>query len=176
MNEASVTGDLLEKIRMAAPSAVLFKHADKSTKGMPDVSMSWRRKTVWMEFKYVKKLKEGLFSEKHLGNIFLHDPAQMLTMRRLARSAHASFYLLFFAGTGRNQALYVEGEYAYEIANEKNTKFQIEYHINPALAFQSGLRIFYLPKDYKTILGLISEVFKKGHTDDYVDRAAARIL
>lgn len=50
---------------------VILKHADGYTSGTPDVSISWRKRTTWWEF-------------KHGPRIIWANALQQLTCRRLA--------------------------------------------------------------------------------------------
>ena len=52
MNEAALVGRLLKKLRTSYPKAVVIKHADRITSGIPDISISWHGKTTWLEVKF----------------------------------------------------------------------------------------------------------------------------
>jgi hypothetical protein len=53
MNETTKLSTFLKKLRAAIPGAVIFKHADKATRDIPDVSITWRKRTTWLEAKLV---------------------------------------------------------------------------------------------------------------------------
>lgn len=51
MNEGKFTAKLLKHLRQAMPEAVIFKHADKYTAGIPDFSITLDGITTWWEVK-----------------------------------------------------------------------------------------------------------------------------
>lgn len=51
MNEASLSRTLCQRLRRELPGAVVFKHNDLSTAGVPDISVTWGGITVWLEVK-----------------------------------------------------------------------------------------------------------------------------
>lgn len=52
MNEASLVRNLVATLRVSFPGSIVFKHADRVTAGIPDISVTWKAKTVWLEVKY----------------------------------------------------------------------------------------------------------------------------
>jgi hypothetical protein len=53
MNEKTLVSALKKILHRELPGAVIFKHADAYTAGIPDLSVTWRGKTTWLEVKYV---------------------------------------------------------------------------------------------------------------------------
>lgn len=52
MNESTKSTPLLTWLRAhTAGRAVVFKHADRATIGIPDASLTWVDRTTWLEFK-----------------------------------------------------------------------------------------------------------------------------
>ena len=51
-NEAALKDKLVETFRKICPGAVVLRHEDKNTAGIPDISITWRRYTTWLEVKY----------------------------------------------------------------------------------------------------------------------------
>lgn len=83
MNEADLTDSLMGALQDVMPGGVGFKHHDMTTAGIPDVSWSWGGFTVWIEVKFADPVSET-------------RPAQIVTMRHLARAAIA-FYVTYKA-------------------------------------------------------------------------------
>jgi len=52
MNESTLQAELLKALRAGLPGAVIFKHTDKLTWGIPDLSVNWMGLTTWLELKY----------------------------------------------------------------------------------------------------------------------------
>jgi hypothetical protein len=55
MNETSITKDVLRDLRSHLPAAVVLKHKDTGTKGIPDISVAARDRTSWIELKYLRE-------------------------------------------------------------------------------------------------------------------------
>ena len=51
MNELQFQSKLIAKIRSGLPGSVVFKHSDRLTIGIPDISVSWVGMTSWWELK-----------------------------------------------------------------------------------------------------------------------------
>lgn len=54
MNESTVSSAFQKKLREALPDAVVIKHADKSMIGLLDASVTYNKKTLWIEYKLVQ--------------------------------------------------------------------------------------------------------------------------
>ena len=52
MNEATLKRNLVKAIKSAMPGAVVFRHEDQFTAGIPDISVTWAGITTWWEVKY----------------------------------------------------------------------------------------------------------------------------
>ena len=81
MTENQLLSSCLKLLRSQLPGAVIIKHADPMTSGVPDVSITWLGKTSWWEFKAGAKIKWA-------------NELQQLTCRRLAAagSCRVVFY------------------------------------------------------------------------------------
>lgn len=55
MTERELKAKLVRKIRQQLRGAVVFRHEDLWTAGIPDISITWRGKTIWLEVKVVRK-------------------------------------------------------------------------------------------------------------------------
>lgn len=83
MNESQFTRELFELVRrklsnLYDPPPVIFKHADRWTKGIPDVSITMNGKTTWYEVKLTTNKR-------------IFEPIQVQTMLRL----QSSFYVIW---------------------------------------------------------------------------------
>ncbi len=76
MIEATIKRQLVRKIKERIPNAVIFRHEDKFTHGIPDISITANHTTVWVEVKYLA------FKAKKI---------QILTAMRLANVSHCFF-------------------------------------------------------------------------------------
>lgn len=52
MNEADLVQKLMKSCQQVMPGCVTIKHFDHVTAGIPDISVTWGRRTVWVEVKY----------------------------------------------------------------------------------------------------------------------------
>jgi hypothetical protein len=101
MNESRVSTKFQTLLRQALPEAVVVKHADRSMIGMVDASVTYNKKTIWLEYKYVAPKTAGVAWRP-----FLHDgvwdplsvasasPTQLEMAKRLAIAGHC--YYLFW--------------------------------------------------------------------------------
>lgn len=69
MTESKFTSKLLKELRLRLPGAVIFKHNDIGTAGIPDISITNERRTIWLEIKDSENKKK--------------DRLQTETLRRL---------------------------------------------------------------------------------------------
>ena len=53
MNEATLKGQLVKTCERHMAGAVVLRHEEIFTAGYPDMTVTWRGKTVWLEAKYV---------------------------------------------------------------------------------------------------------------------------
>jgi hypothetical protein len=78
MNEAKERAKLVKRLRQAMPAATVFRHEDVITAGIPDISVSLNRKTIWLETKANALKTTGLQFEnlrrlKGFYIVFNHD-------------------------------------------------------------------------------------------------------
>jgi len=74
MTEATVKAGLVRAIKAEMGGCVVFRHEDVFTAGVPDISVTWHRRTLWVEV----KLGRGRLSG-----------AQNLALMRLGRQSMA---------------------------------------------------------------------------------------
>ena len=86
MNEATLKSSLVGVLKNTMPGAVVVRHEDKFKAGVPDISVTWRGTTSWVEVKYERKRRSPLTA---LQAKFITDlartgaPAYALTYREL---------------------------------------------------------------------------------------------
>lgn len=78
-SEATLKAQLMSHLRHTLPGAVCFRHEDKMTHGIPDISVTIFGRTVWFE---AKRIVNGELHETGIQN---------LTMLRLAGAGEAWF-------------------------------------------------------------------------------------
>src|SRR5208282_3563412 len=91
MNEAQLVRRIktfLEE-NLAGP-VLVWKHADRITAGIPDLSISYRTRTVWVEVKMLDKLDRSSKTRKSI------DPRQLASLFRLAQTGVPVRYLIGF--------------------------------------------------------------------------------
>jgi len=81
MTEASLKSALVKALRLRYPNAVVLRHEDKITHGIPDISFTLNGRTSWWEGKFANP---G-FDTKGI---------QTLTMMRLAKQGRA-YYIVW---------------------------------------------------------------------------------
>ena len=79
MDESTLTSKLVRDFNTGLPGCVVFKHFDVATNGMPDLSVTWARCTLWVEVKYCKGKTRA---------------TQIVTMKRLWQAGLA-YYVCF---------------------------------------------------------------------------------
>ncbi|KKM23577.1 hypothetical protein LCGC14_1613800 [marine sediment metagenome] len=52
MIEGDLTTDLVKACKKSMTGAVIIKHADRSSYGIPDLSITWQKATTWWEVKF----------------------------------------------------------------------------------------------------------------------------
>lgn len=72
MIESDVKGKLRDVLKGTIPGAIVIRHEDKTTAGIPDVSVSRERRTIWIEVKHSKP-----------GQTYSPTERQKLMLRRL---------------------------------------------------------------------------------------------
>lgn len=82
VNELTLTSRLVAELRKI-PGAVVFKHADSMTPGIPDVSVTLLGSTTWLEVKVSRD-----------GRTIKGREQQHLNVVRLSKSGHC-FYVVY---------------------------------------------------------------------------------
>lgn len=75
MTEAKLTRNLLLIVGHELGGSVIFKHADRFTSGIPDSSIIWNSKTIWLEIKHANpKIKDTGIQEHTMLRLNLASP------------------------------------------------------------------------------------------------------
>jgi len=94
MNEATVVRAIVDHLRERLPGAVVFKHNDRITAGIPDVSVTYGGRTTWLEVKLI-----GSWNDSPSSLMKKFDALQLATMLRLADArAGQAYYLVAYEG------------------------------------------------------------------------------
>ena len=72
MNEAYLKGCLVKALRHEMPGSVVYRHEDQFTAGIPDISVTWREHTAWIEVKFDRPGRRAKIT-----------PAQQLALQQL---------------------------------------------------------------------------------------------
>jgi hypothetical protein len=93
VNESSVSSPFMKQLRAALPGAVVVKHHDASMIGLPDCSVHWGFRVMWLEFKLlVPGLRGGWFKPEKVAT---DSPVQHQMMCRLGQQCHAAWYVFW---------------------------------------------------------------------------------
>lgn len=121
-NEASLKGKLVELIKKELHGSVVFRHEDRFTAGVPDISITWENYTTWLEVKHMKPK-------------FKSRGIQSVTTLQLALTSHKCWYLLYIEDKGNKRTMIVHPRVlikdAYNIIGEMaegfNHKFVVDF-------------------------------------------------
>jgi len=106
LNEASLSRDLVETLGAYLQGSVVFKHNEQVTGGLPDLSVTFRGSTVWLEVKFIV-----------CGEIIDRD-LQWITARKLAKHGKC-FYVLYVMDEGAKSIWIVAPKDLDEWANKR---------------------------------------------------------
>lgn len=95
MNESSVSSPWMKGMRLALHEAKVIKHRDASFIGLPDCSISYRKQTVWFEFKLWIPPKTWDQVAIPVMDVASASRAQFQMMLDLGREASASYYIMW---------------------------------------------------------------------------------
>lgn len=95
MKEAQVVRGIVEHFRKALPAAAVLKHADRVTRGIPDLSFTYGGNTLWCE---VKRLSPN---ETRSGFREKVEPLQLALARHLEAQGACLYFISFIDGEER---------------------------------------------------------------------------
>lgn len=93
MKEADVKNELMKFLKAKNGAGPIIKHADMSTLGLPDVSVTGGRSTIWLELKLVKY---KIWKDFDLRRIVEWNGPQSRLMSLLDYHGTAALYAIFF--------------------------------------------------------------------------------
>lgn len=97
MNESTTSSKFQTDFRKAVLGAEVIKHADKSMIGMVDASITFNKRTLWIEYKFIGPktkgvdsafMRDGVWSPEQVAEA---SPTQAATARRLAHAGHCIY-------------------------------------------------------------------------------------
>jgi hypothetical protein len=94
MTEAELKDGLVKTLKKQLGNAVVLRHEDKNTAGIPDISVTYLGRTIWMEVKYAFPYTEG-------------RGLQLLTCLRLAEHG-ICWFVVYKEVRGERQTLLVK--------------------------------------------------------------------
>jgi len=65
MTETQLKAKLTKTLRASLNNAVIFRHEDQFTSGVPDISVTWEGFTTWLEVKLAKPTIRGKGIQKY---------------------------------------------------------------------------------------------------------------
>ena len=65
MTETQLKSKLTQTLRKSLNNAVIFRHEDQFTSGIPDISVTWEGYTTWLEVKLAKPTIRSKGIQKH---------------------------------------------------------------------------------------------------------------
>tara|TARA_R110000824_G_scaffold167181_6_gene343982 strand:+ start:3446 stop:3844 length:399 start_codon:yes stop_codon:yes gene_type:complete len=99
-SEATLKTALMKEMRAQLCGAVLFRHEDKYTSGIPDISTTFNGCTIWWEVKYAKP------SIRDRG-------IQHFTCNELARNGKC-FYIVYYQKKDEKQTRIVHPQFIHD--------------------------------------------------------------
>jgi hypothetical protein len=149
MTEAQLSATLIAQMRVAFRNAVVIKHADRATIGIPDISCTWLGKVAWIETKYLRPKDLRDFPQVNFERWMTDSKLQLDMMRRLSRQS-AAFYLMYM----KEHVLYAPGWYVAECINKNKVEVvDLVDAFTPELLLSTA---FYFPKSDRKVLELIA--------------------
>lgn len=121
MNESTVSSAFQKKLREALPEAVVIKHADKSMIGLLDASVTYNKKTLWIEYKLICPTASGLWAAEKVAS---SSPTQYALAQRFAKSGHCVYLFWVMDHTALRKRI------AYILAWHPITKYTLMLHNN----------------------------------------------
>lgn len=163
MTESQICTKLVLQIKRSMNGAVPFKHADRSTVGLPDISCTWLQRTSWIEVKYLRPHQTKLYPDRvNLAAVCTpggESAAQLETMRRLSKQSQA-FYLMYM----KDKIMYVDGSFAWEKILI-GSSIAVPFTFDPVASIKDNVKCFMFPDNDINQLKLIA-YFHGATTDD----------
>jgi hypothetical protein len=113
MNESNIVQKTIKDLKRLLPGAVIHKHNDLSTAGIPDISINYRMRTTWVEVKYVRAAETKSKFVKHF------DKLQLASNILLSRHA-PTFYLVAYETDAGTKAFLYQPDYLRNFLEQPN--------------------------------------------------------
>lgn len=110
--EATRTRLFLTKLQAIRGGAVVTKYNDRSTSGIPDASLTWGGRTLWMEFKHRKVGDVRPFAE--LLKDHRHAKLQAFLIWRLYHASGGRAFFILFEPDDHVSLYRVDSPYQFE--------------------------------------------------------------
>lgn len=108
IRENVLTSDLVRHVKLVVPGAVVFKHTDAMTAGVPDISITYNGITLWLE----GKVSRGGGKPEGTG-------VQLLTMQRLFNHGRAAYVVWWQRDSERRTYILTPRQFgAWELGDE----------------------------------------------------------
>lgn len=104
MIEAAISGELLAYLRQVVPKAVILKHADRTTIGVPDFSFTFSGLTTWVETKLIDD-KRNHGPQAKLDYV-ISQAVQHATMSMLEKEGRAFYFIVLRMARNRGNVRY----------------------------------------------------------------------
>lgn len=115
MNESTVSSAYQKLFRETVPGVELIKHADKSMIGLPDASVTYNKRTLWTEYKFIGPKTKGVTADFMRNGVWSPQavaeasPTQAAMVKRLATAGHALYIFWVLDHTARRKKVaYIE--------------------------------------------------------------------
>lgn len=92
--ESKYNHNASQYLTRACPGAVIYKHNDRSTGGIPDTSITWCDADSWLEF---KRLEHGESIHEEL------EELQLTELVKIEQQTHRAWVIAFRKGRRRNE-------------------------------------------------------------------------
>lgn len=89
MNEAYIVRKIITQIKKHVPQAVVLKINDRSTAGIPDISVDYGGRHLWVEVKLIAERETEKSLKKKI------DSLQLATCRLLEQQGNCRYFLAF---------------------------------------------------------------------------------
>lgn len=157
MLETQLSSRLVAQMKATMNGAVVFKHADRSTIGIPDISCTWQRRVLWIEVKYLRP-KDLPYGTARLrpADFLLGKEISVQTehMRKLSKQSKAVY--IIYTNT---DVICADPQYIWEAAMHGDV-VPINRYTWSVEGATSGDPLFVFPRVDKQVLELINYFFE----------------
>jgi hypothetical protein len=135
MTESSVSSPFMTLLRRELPGSVVVKHRDASMIGLPDCSVSWHQRTLWLEFKLINLPRSGVIDVLKIAEA---SPVQYEMMKKLCRQSFGAFYIIFVKKAKRIKLWVPPGSNRITHLVEFSTIAEVAQYIKDQMGFEDS--------------------------------------